>query len=116
MNPDKPVHTDNTPSPAGRRRVQVPDDEIERRAQQLRRERKATPDQDAAIRFEAESQLVAEAESRPVAGTESRPYVDEPATPVRRRTKVQDPTEAAVQTRSATEDTKSTPTPKLRDQ
>jgi hypothetical protein len=116
MNPDKPVHADNTPSPTGRQRVQVAEAEIARRAEQLRRERKATPDQEPAIRLEAESKLMAEAESRPVSGTESRPYVDEPATPVRRRTKVQDPSEAAVQTRSATEGTKATPTPKLRDQ
>ncbi len=101
MNPEKPVHADNVPTPSPRQ--QIAHEQIARRAEQLWRERNCPAGSDDAIWLEAESQLQAEAEARPVAGTPSRPYVDEPATQVRNRTKVQDPTEAAVQMRSATD-------------
>ena len=105
MNPDKPVRAHNVPTrtEADFSRGQVPHEQVARRAEQLWRERGQPSGRDEQIWFEAEAALKAEAESRPVAGTESRPYVDEPGRPVRSRTKVQDPSEAAVQTRSATE-------------
>jgi len=100
MNPDKPVHANNVPTPSPRQPFSH--DDIKRRAESLWRDRGQPSGQDDAIWLEAESQLLAEAESRPVSGTPSRPYVDEPATQLRSRTKVQDPAESAVQTRSAT--------------
>ena len=103
MNPDKPVHAGNVPTPTEHPRRQVPHEEIARRAKQLWQDRNQPSGKDEAIWLEAESQLQGEAESRPVAGTESRPYVDEPAKPVRSRTKSSDPAEAAAQTRSATD-------------
>jgi hypothetical protein len=101
MNPDKPVHAANVPTPQPRR--QIPREEIARRAEQLWHERNRPTDSDEAIWLEAESQLQAEAEAKPVAGTTSRPYTDEPATRVRPNTKSRDPAESAAQTRSATE-------------
>jgi hypothetical protein len=101
MNPDKPVNAANVPTSAPRQ--QIPHDEIARRAEQIWRDRNRPAGTDDAIWLEAESQLQAEAESRPVAGTPSRPFVDEPGKQVRTRTKVQDPAESAVQTRSATD-------------
>ncbi len=115
MSSDKPVYAENTPSPDDRQRDQAPREEIARRAEKLRRDRNSPAGSEEAIWLEAESQLKAEAESRPVSGTESRPYVDEPATQVHTRTKTQDPSESAVQTRSATEN-KKPPTPRLRNQ
>lgn len=103
MNPDKPVHAENVPTPTEKPRRQIPHEEIARRAEQLWHERGQPTGSDDAIWLQAESELQGKAESRPVAGTESRPYVDEPGKPVRSRTKVQDPSEAAVQTRSATD-------------
>jgi hypothetical protein len=103
MNPDKPVHASNVPTPTERPRRQFPREEIVRRAEQLWRDRGQPSGSDEAIWLEAESQLEAEAESRPVAGTESRPYVNEPAKPVRSQTKSRDPADAAAQTRSATD-------------
>jgi hypothetical protein len=101
MNPAKPVQAQNVPT--AQPRQQIPHEQIARRATQLWQERGSPAGQDDAIWLEAESQLQAEAEARPVAGTPSRPYTDEPGVPVRDRTKVQDPAESAVQTRSATE-------------
>jgi len=100
MNPDKPVHAHNVPTSNPQKSFSQED--VKRRAEALWRQRGQPSGQDDAIWLEAESQLVAEAESQPVSGTPSRPYVDEPGTQVRSRTKVQDPAEAAVQTRSAT--------------
>lgn len=116
MHPDKPVHAANVPTPANRQSDQVAREEIARRAEKLWRDRGQPAGQDDAIWLEAENQLKAEAESRPVSGTESRPYVDEPGTQVRARTKTQDPSESAVQTRSPTEGKKRPNTPRLRNQ
>lgn len=103
MNPDKPVDARNvpTPTPPDLGRGQLPKEEVDRRAAELRRSGNASDD--ASARLEAESRLKAESESKPVAGTVSRPYVDEPGKQLRSRTKVQDPSESAVQPRSATE-------------
>jgi hypothetical protein len=105
MKPDKPVEADNqpTPTPTNQARGAVSHEQIAQRAEKLWRERSCPAGNDQAIWLEAESQLKAELESRPVSGTESRPYADESAQPTRARTKVQDPAESAVQTRSATE-------------
>jgi hypothetical protein len=103
MHPDKPVHANNVPTATDRLRQQVPHEEIARRAEKLWHERSCPAGSDEAIWLEAESQLKGEAESRPVSGTESRPYVDEPGQQLRTRTKTQDPTDAAAQTRSATD-------------
>jgi hypothetical protein len=105
MNPDKPVQAHNVPThtEGDYSRGQVSHEQIARRAEQLWRERGQPSGRDEQIWFEAEAALKAEAESRPVAGTDSRPFVDEPARQMRSRTKVQDPSESAVQTRSATE-------------
>jgi hypothetical protein len=103
MNPDKPVHARNVPTPTERPRRQIIHEEIARRAKQLWQDRGEPSGSDEAIWLEAESQLQAEAESRPVSGTESRPYVDEPAKPVRSQSKSRDPSEAGAQTRSATD-------------
>jgi hypothetical protein len=103
MNPDKPVHASNVPTPTERPRRQFPREDIERRAEKLWRERGQPGGSDEAIWLEAESQLQAEAESRPVSGTASRPYAEEPAKPVRSQTKSRDPSDAAAQTRSATD-------------
>lgn len=118
MNPDKTAHADNAPTStdADGTRGQVSHDEVSRRAEQLWRERGSPSGQDETIWLEAEARLKAEAESRPVAGTESRPYVDEPAKPVRSRTKVQDPTDAAVQTRTAAENPSRRTADRLRNQ
>lgn len=116
MNPDKPVHAANVPSPSERPRRQVAREDIVRRAEQLWRERGQPSGSDDAIWLEAESQLQAEAESRPVAGTESRPYVQEPAKPVRPQTKSRDPSDAAAQTRSATDAKSKQSAGKLRNQ
>ena len=105
MNPDKPVHAKNIPTSTSSdvSRGQVSHEQIARRAEKLWADRNRPAGQDEAIWFEAEAQLKAEAESRPVSGTPSRPYVDEPAQQLRSRTKVQDPSESAAQTRSATD-------------
>jgi hypothetical protein len=116
MNPDKPVHARNVPTPTERPRRQFPREEIVRRAEKLWHERNRPSGQDEAIWFEAESQLQAEAESKPVAGTASRPYVDEPAQPVRSQTKSRDPADAAAQTRSATDSKSKKTAGKLRNQ
>jgi hypothetical protein len=100
MNPAKPVHADNHPTPHPQQPFTR--DQIARRAEQLWRERNCPAGSDEAIWLEAESQLLAEAETQPVSGTPSRPYQPEPGVPVRNRTKVQDPTEADVQLRRAT--------------
>jgi hypothetical protein len=86
------------------------------RAEKLWHDRNCPTGQDEAIWLEAESQLLAEAETRPVAGTPSRPYVDEPARQVSDRTKVQDPTGSAVQTRSETKPPKSKRSKQIRTQ
>lgn len=117
MPSDKPVHANNVPTPTGAdySRGQVTQDQIARRAEKLWRDRNQPSGQDEAIWFEAEAQLKAEAESQPVAGTDSRPYVDEPGKQLTSRTKVQDPSESAVQPRSATEGKTKSKAPKLRD-
>ena len=71
---------------------------------------------DEAIWFEAENQLQAEAESRPVGGTASRPYVNEPAKPGRPQTRSRDASDAAAQTRSATNPNPKRTAGKLRNQ
>jgi hypothetical protein len=114
MNPDKPVQANNVPTQQPRQ--QIPREQIAARAEKLWRDRNSPTGQDEAIWLEAESQLQAEAEARPVAGTPSRPYVDEPAQQVRTRTKVQDPAESAVQTRSATDDKSRKRTKEIRSQ
>jgi hypothetical protein len=103
MNPDKPVHAANVPTPTERPRRQFLHEEIARRAEKLWHERGEPSGQDQAIWLEAESLLEAEAEAKPVAGTPSRPYVDEPANPVRNKSKSRDPADQAAQTRSATD-------------
>lgn len=100
MSADKPVQANNVPTPQPQQRI--PHEQIAARAQQLWRERNCPAGSDDAIWLEAESQLEAEAEARPVAGTPSRPYTNEPGQPLRSRTKVQDPSESAVQPRTAT--------------
>ena len=118
MNPDKPVDAHNvpTPTPANLSRGQFTPEQINERMEQLRRAGKTGQGGDAALRLEAESQLKAESESKPVAGTESRPYIDEPGKPLSTRTKVQDPSEAAVQTRSATDEQARNSSGKIRNQ
>ncbi len=118
MNPDKPVHADNvpTPTPPTLTRGQATKEQIDRQAEKVRREQKSPQRSDASVRLEAESQLKAEAESRPVSGTESRPYKDEAGQPISTRTKVQDPSESAVQTRSDTKDKAQDSEGKLRNQ
>lgn len=119
MNPDKPVHAANVPTPtsADFTRGQISRDEISRRAEKIWRERNQPSGSDDAIWLEAEAQLKGEAESRPVSGTESRPYTDEPAQQLRSRTKTQDPADSAAQPRSPTEgDNKTKRGPKLRNQ
>jgi hypothetical protein len=118
MNPDKPVHANNVPTPTNSdySRGQATHEQIARRAEKLWRDRNQPSGQDQAIWLEAEAQLKSEAEARPVAGTESRPYVDEPATQLKSRTKVQDPSEAAAQTRSATDSKSKKSAGKLRNQ
>ena len=101
MKANAPVQAHNTPTTEPQR--QVPREQVAARAEKLWRERHCPAGQDDAIWLEAESQLQAEAQAAPVSGTPSRPYVDEPGIPVRPRTKVQDPTPADVQTRSATD-------------
>jgi hypothetical protein len=101
MSPNKPAEAKNTPTTQPRR--QIPHEQIAARAETLWRERSCPAGSDEAIWLEAESQLQAEAEARPVSGTPSRPYVDEPAKQLKPRTKGRDASEAAVQTRSATE-------------
>ena len=116
MNPDKPVHARNVPTPTERPRRSIPHEEIARRAEKLWHDRNRPAGQDEAIWLEAESQLQSEAESKPVAGTESRPYVDEPAKPVRSQTKSRDPADAAAQTRSPTDAKSKSTAGKLRHQ
>jgi hypothetical protein len=118
MNPDKPVQARNVPTQTSGdySRGQVPHEQIVERAQKLWRERSSPSGQDEAIWLEAEAQLKAESESKPVAGTESRPYVDEPAQQLKTRTKTQDPTDAAAQTRSATDKKSKQSAGKLRNQ
>lgn len=102
MNPQKPVEVPGqTPTRDPRR--QIPHEQIAQRAEKIWRDRNCPTGRDEEIWLQAESELQAEAEARPVAGTASRPYVDEPAKQLRTRTKTQDPADAAVQTRSATE-------------
>ena len=103
MNPEKPVHASNVPTPTEPSRRQFLHEEISQRAEKLWRERGQPSGQDEAIWLEAESQLQAEAEAKPVAGTPSRPYIDEPAKAVRPQTKSRDPADQAAQTRSPTE-------------
>jgi hypothetical protein len=97
MNPTGPAH-----QPTRDPNRSVSHEQISARAEKLWRERNCPAGSDEAIWLEAESQLQAEAQAAPVSGTPSRPYVDEPARLVRNRTKVQDPADAGVQTRSAT--------------
>lgn len=101
MNPDKPVHANNVPTQHPRRHI--PHEQIAARAEKLWRDRNCPSGCDEEIWLEAESQLQGEAEAAPVAGTPARPYVDEPGKQLSSRTKVQDPSESAVQPRSATE-------------
>jgi len=114
MNPDKPVRADNVPTPNPQQSFSR--DAVKRRAEQLWHARGQPTGQDDAIWLEAESQIAAEAEQRPVSGTPSRPYADEPGVQVRPRTKVQDPAESAVQTRSATDPMGKKKTKQLRSQ
>lgn len=115
---NKPVHARNVPTDAApdNSRGQVSREQIAQRAEKLWRERSCPAGSDDAIWLEAESQLKAEADSKPVAGTPARPYVDEPGTPVRSRTKSRDPSDAAAQTRSATEAKSKNSAGKLRNQ
>lgn len=118
MNSDKPVAANNSPTPSTTdySRGQATHEQIARRAEALWRERGFPTRQDEAIWFEAESRLKAEAEMRPVSGTESRPYIDEPALPLRSKTKVQDPADAGAQPRSPTENKSRRFTGRLRNQ
>lgn len=118
MNPDKPVHANNvpTPTPPTLTRGQATKEQIDQQAEKVRRDQKSPNQSDASIRLEAESELKAAAESRPVAGTESRPYQEEAGKPIRSRTKVQDPSESAVQTRSDTTEKAQDSAGKLRNQ
>jgi hypothetical protein len=119
MNPDKPVHANNvpTPTPTDSTRGQVTRDQIARRAEQVWRDRRQPTGQDDAIWLEAEAQLKAEAESKPVTGTESRPLQNETTVPLKSRTKVQDPADAAVQLQSGQKNQKTPPPgPRLRNQ
>lgn len=100
MPAEKPVTAANVPTANPQRNI--PHEQIAVRAEKLWRKRNCPAGSDEAIWLEAESQLQAEAEARPVSGTASRPYQDEPAKPLRNRTKVQDPADAAAQTRSDT--------------
>ncbi len=103
MNPDKPVHARNVPTPTDRLRSSVPREEIARAAEKLWQDRGCPTSSDDAIWLEAESKLKAAAESKPVSGTPSRPLASEPAQPVRANTKSRDPADSAAQTRSATD-------------
>jgi hypothetical protein len=118
MNPNKPVHARNVPTrtDADTTRGQISHEQIAHRAEKLWRERQRPAGQDEAIWLEAEAQLKAEAESKPVAGTESRPYADEPAQPVRSKSKSRDQSDAAAQTRSATDGKSKQSAGKLRNQ
>ncbi|HUR56734.1 MAG TPA: DUF2934 domain-containing protein [Opitutaceae bacterium] len=116
MNADKPVHANNVPSPTDRLRPQASHEEIARRARKIWQDRGQPHGQDDAIWLEAESTLKGEAESRPVSGTPSRPNVDEPAQPVRSKSKSRDPADSAAQTRSATEGKSKGSAGKLRNQ
>jgi len=118
MNPDKPVEAKNvpTPTPPTLTRGQFTSEQINQRVEQLRRAGKSGDTADATLRLEAESQLKAESESRPVSGTDSRPYVDEPGKQLNSRTKVQDPSAAAAQTRSATDEQAKRSAGKIRNQ
>ena len=118
MNPDKPVHANNVPTstPPTLTRGQATKEQIDQQAEKIRREQKSPKQADASIRLEAESELKAEAESKPVSGTESRPYQEEAGKPISPRTKVQDPSESAVQTRSDTKEKAKDSAGKLRNQ
>lgn len=116
MNPDKPVHAHNVPTPTDRMRSPVANEEIVREAEKLWHERGCPTGSDDAIALEAESKLKAAAESKPVAGTPSRPLADEPAQPVRPNTKSRDPADSAAQTRSATDAKSKQSAGKLRNQ
>jgi hypothetical protein len=95
MNPDRPVHAANVPTPTERPRRQIAHEEIARRAETLWRQKGWPAGQDEAIWLEAESQLQAEAESKPVSGTASRPQTDQPPVSTRRtKTKSRDPSDA----------------------
>ncbi len=103
-NPNKPVHAHNVPTPTNGElsRGQVSPEQIKQATGKSGIRDARRPSHDPAA-LEAEAKLKAAAESKPVSGTPSRPYVDEPGTPLRTRTKTQDPADAAVQTRSATD-------------
>lgn len=116
MSLDRPVHAHNIPTPTDRPRRQVSREEIARHAEQLWRQRNCPTGCDEAIWLEAESELQARAESQPVSGTDARPYVDEPAQPVRSKSKSRDPSDAAAQTRSATDDKSRQTAGRLRNQ
>ena len=119
MTSDKPTHARNVPTavPPGMSRGQLARDEIARRAAELWRGRGQPSGQDEAIWLEAETQLQAEAQSQPVTGTESQPVPDAPATPLRSRTRVQDPADSAAQLASGRDrDASRAPTHRLRDQ
>ena len=90
MNPDRPVHAANVPTPTERPRRQIAHEEIARRAETLWRQKGWPAGQDEAIWLEAESQLQAEAESKPVSGTASRPQTDQPLPARRAKTKSRD--------------------------
>lgn len=118
MKGNKPVEAANVPTPVGGTisRGQVSHDEIARRAANLWRERGYPAGQDNAIWLDAEAELKAAADSKPVSGTAARPYVDEPAQPVRARSRSKDPAEGAAQTRSATDSRVTSPPGTLRNQ
>lgn len=116
MNPDKPVHARNVPTPTDRLRSSVPREEIARAAAKLWQDRSCPTGCDDAIWLEAESKLQAAAESKPVSGTPSRPLASEPAQPVRANTKSRDPADSAAQTRSATDAKSKQSAGKLRNQ
>jgi hypothetical protein len=99
MNPDRPVHAANVPTPTERPRRQIAHEEIARRAEELWRQKGWPAGQDEAIWLEAESLLQAEAESKPVSGTASRPQTDQPLPARRTKAKGRDPSDAPASAR-----------------
>src|ERR1044072_1158125 len=90
MNPDKPVHATNVPTPTNRPRRQISHEQIAERAKKLWQDRGWPAGQDEAIWLEAESQLQSEVEAKPVPGTPAQPKMTEPAQPAAKQTKSHD--------------------------
>lgn len=95
MNPDKPVHAHNVPTPTGSdfSRGQVSHEQIAARAEELWRQRGSPSGQNDAIWLEAEAELKAKSESKPVSGTAARPSNPAPQ-PEETRSKSRDAGEA----------------------